>query len=148
MDADAPASPPPALGLEDTLAAVEAHLADAERQAAALLNAARRLRRAAHEGAVASLPAAVAAAQADAARAGERFAEAAAALEPAKVPRAQHVECRRRVRAHTDERRATEVAVAVHALHRMLDLGRPGYVRVAWPQAGLGSARLLPSALN
>jgi len=35
------------------------------------------------------------------------------------------------LRAHTDERRATEVAVAVHALNRMLDLGRPSYVRVA-----------------
>ncbi len=33
--------------------------------------------------------------------------------------------------AHTDERRATEVAVAVHTLNRMLDLGRPSYVRVA-----------------
>ncbi len=35
------------------------------------------------------------------------------------------------LRAHTDERRATEVAIAAHALNRMLDLGRPGYVRVA-----------------
>ena len=35
------------------------------------------------------------------------------------------------LRVHTDERRATEVAVAVHALNRMLDLGRPSYVRVA-----------------
>ncbi len=35
------------------------------------------------------------------------------------------------LRAHTDGRRATEVAVAVHALNRMLDLGRPSYVRVA-----------------
>jgi len=35
------------------------------------------------------------------------------------------------LRAHTNERRATEVAVAVHALNRMLDLGRPSYVRVA-----------------
>ena len=34
-------------------------------------------------------------------------------------------------RAHSDRRRATEVAVAVHALNRMLDLGRPSYVRVA-----------------
>jgi len=50
---------------------------------------------------------------------------------PVKVPRAQHVECRRRVRAHTDERRNTKVAVAVHALNRMLELGRPSYVRVA-----------------
>jgi len=36
-----------------------------------------------------------------------------------------------KLRAHTDERRATEVAVAVHALNRMLDLGRPSYVCVA-----------------
>jgi len=35
------------------------------------------------------------------------------------------------LRAHTDERRASEVAVTVHALNRMLDLGRPSYVRVA-----------------
>ena len=35
------------------------------------------------------------------------------------------------LRAHTDERRATEVAVAVYALNRMLDLGRPSYVHVA-----------------
>jgi transposase len=35
------------------------------------------------------------------------------------------------LRAHTDERRATEVAVAVHALNRMLEFGRPNYVRAA-----------------
>ena len=35
------------------------------------------------------------------------------------------------LRAHTDERRATEVDVAVHALSRMLELGRPNYVRIA-----------------
>ncbi len=35
------------------------------------------------------------------------------------------------LRAHTDERRATEVAVAVHTLNRMLELGCPSYVRVA-----------------
>ena len=35
------------------------------------------------------------------------------------------------LRAHADERRATEVAVAVHALNHMLELGRPSYVRVA-----------------
>jgi len=35
------------------------------------------------------------------------------------------------LRAHTDGRRATEVAVAVHALNRMLELGRPSYARVA-----------------
>jgi hypothetical protein len=36
-----------------------------------------------------------------------------------------------RLRAHTDARRATEVDVAVHALNRMLELGRPSYVRIA-----------------
>ena len=35
------------------------------------------------------------------------------------------------LRAHTDGRRATEVAVAVHALNRMLEFGRPNYVRMA-----------------
>ncbi len=35
------------------------------------------------------------------------------------------------LRAHTDERRATEVEVAVYTLNRMLDLGCPKYVRVA-----------------
>ena len=35
------------------------------------------------------------------------------------------------LRARTDERRATEVDVAVHALNRMLELGRPSYVRIA-----------------
>src|SRR3954470_15807477 len=36
-----------------------------------------------------------------------------------------------RLHAHTDERRATEVDVAVYVLNRMQDLGRPKYVRVA-----------------
>ena len=35
------------------------------------------------------------------------------------------------LRAHSDRRRATEVAVAVHALNRMQDLERPNYARVA-----------------
>jgi hypothetical protein len=35
------------------------------------------------------------------------------------------------LRSHTDERRATEVAIAADALNRMLDLGRPEYVRLA-----------------
>ena len=33
--------------------------------------------------------------------------------------------------SRTDERRATEADVAVHALNRMLELGRPNYVRTA-----------------
>ena len=36
-----------------------------------------------------------------------------------------------RLRAHTEERRATEVDVAVYVLNRMLDLGRPNSVRIA-----------------
>src|SRR4051812_4433113 len=35
------------------------------------------------------------------------------------------------LRARADARRATEVDVAVHALNRMLELGRPSYVRIA-----------------
>ena len=35
------------------------------------------------------------------------------------------------LRARTDEGRATEVAVAAHGLNRMLELGRPNYVRFA-----------------
>ena len=35
------------------------------------------------------------------------------------------------LRSRTDERRATEVAVAARALNRMLELGRPNYVRTA-----------------
>jgi Transposase DDE domain len=35
------------------------------------------------------------------------------------------------LRSRTDERRATEVAIATRALNRMLELGRPNYVRVA-----------------
>ncbi len=35
------------------------------------------------------------------------------------------------LRSRTDERRATEVDVSVHALNRMLEPGRPSYVRVA-----------------
>ena len=35
------------------------------------------------------------------------------------------------LRSRTDQRRATEVEVAVHALNRMLDFGRPHSVRIA-----------------
>ena len=34
-------------------------------------------------------------------------------------------------RSRTDDRRATEVDVAVRALNRMTELGRPNYVRTA-----------------
>ncbi|WP_146203726.1 hypothetical protein [Azospirillum sp. TSO5] len=35
------------------------------------------------------------------------------------------------LRSHTDEAQVTEIAIAVEVLNRMLDLGRPKYVRVA-----------------
>ncbi len=35
------------------------------------------------------------------------------------------------LRSRTDRRRATEVAVAVSVLNRMLELGRPEYIRLA-----------------
>jgi len=35
------------------------------------------------------------------------------------------------LRSHTDERRATEVDIAVHVLNRVLELGRPNSVRIA-----------------
>ena len=35
------------------------------------------------------------------------------------------------LRSRTDKRRATEMDVAVHALNRMSELGRPSYVRIA-----------------
>ncbi len=34
------------------------------------------------------------------------------------------------LRSHTDERQATEVAIAADVLNRMLDLDRPEYVRI------------------
>ena len=40
--------------------------------------------------------------------------------------------------------RATEVEVAVQALNRMLELGRPSYVRLARPQRGSGPVRPHP----
>jgi len=80
MDVE-PFDPPQiACGLEDTLAALDIHLGEAEKRFSALLKAARRLRRAAVEGNVASLPAALAAVQADLTWADEPLAIAAAAL--------------------------------------------------------------------
>ncbi len=35
------------------------------------------------------------------------------------------------LRSQTNERQATEVAIAADVLNRMLDLGRPEYVRIA-----------------
>ena len=42
------------------------------------------------------------------------------------------------LRSRTDGRQATEVAIAANALNRMLDLGRPEYVRIACPRGGVG----------
>jgi hypothetical protein len=70
-----------ARGLEDTLTTLDAHLSDAEKQVASLLKAVRRVRRAAREGAVASLPAAIAAARTEAARSSVPIEKAAAALD-------------------------------------------------------------------
>ena len=42
------------------------------------------------------------------------------------------------LRAHGDPRQATEVAVAVYALNRMLDLERSGYVSSAGAGRGQG----------
>jgi hypothetical protein len=81
MDAKPSDSPHRVRGLEDILAALDVHLADAEKQAVALLKAARRLRRAAAEGAMASLPTAIAAAQADGNRTVAPLAKAAAMLD-------------------------------------------------------------------
>ncbi|MEJ0019420.1 MAG: hypothetical protein WDN25_23285 [Acetobacteraceae bacterium] len=79
MDAEPP-DLAPSRRLEDTLAAADLHLARGEKQVAALLKSIRRLRRATQEGAMATLPSAVAAAQADAGRLAEPLADAAAAL--------------------------------------------------------------------
>jgi hypothetical protein len=35
------------------------------------------------------------------------------------------------LRSQTDARQTTEVAVAVNVLNRMLEMGRPNYVRIA-----------------
>lgn len=81
MDVECPESIVVARSLEEMLAALDADLADAEKRAAALLRAARRLRRFAAEGVVAGLPAAITAARADAERIAAPFAKAATALD-------------------------------------------------------------------
>ena len=80
MDAEPSDAPPLTRGLEDTLSALDTHLGEAEKRASALLKATRRLRRAAREGNVASLPTAIAAAEDEAARIGKPLADAAVAL--------------------------------------------------------------------
>jgi len=67
-----------AASLEDSLLALEPQLADAERRATALLGAVKKLRKIVREGAVGAMPAAIAAAQLEAARSGAPLADAAA----------------------------------------------------------------------
>ena len=52
------------------------------------------------------------------------------------------------MRSHKDERRETEAGVAVHALNRMLELGRPISVRVARPRTELGRVRLYSKSVQ
>ena len=66
--------------LEDALVSLEAHLDNAEKQAGTLLRSVSRLRRAAREGLIADLPAAIAAAKAVAERSSEPLLKAAATL--------------------------------------------------------------------
>jgi hypothetical protein len=40
------------------------------------------------------------------------------------------------LRSRTDPGRATEAAIAVRALNRMLELGRPQSVRIVWARTG------------
>ena len=48
------------------------------------------------------------------------------------------------LRSRMDERRVTKVNVAVHVLNRMLELGRPSYVRIVLPQTGIGVVAYTP----
>jgi hypothetical protein len=48
------------------------------------------------------------------------------------------------LRSRLDDRWATEVEVAVHALNRMLELGRPSYVRIAGSQDEVGAIASTP----
>jgi hypothetical protein len=53
-----------------------------------------------------------------------------------------------RLRGRIGERRVAEVSVAVDVLNRMLELGRPSYVRIVGPQTGIGviaSISLIPA---
>ena len=49
------------------------------------------------------------------------------------------------LRFQTDGRQATEVAIAAEVLNRMLDLGRPNYVRIACPGTRVGINAPTPS---
>jgi hypothetical protein len=49
----------------------------------------------------------------------------------------------------TDLSRATEIGIAVRALNRMVELGRPHYVRTTWPHTGSrASPPSLPDLCN
>ena len=48
------------------------------------------------------------------------------------------------LRWRTDERRATEMDVAVQVLNRMLELGRPTYVPSPEPRQGWGNCARIP----
>ena len=48
------------------------------------------------------------------------------------------------LRSRMDERRTTEVNVAVHVLNRMLELGRPSYALLSDPKRGVGVAAPTP----
>jgi hypothetical protein len=80
MDSEHPESQP-ASSLEDVLHAADRELAEAERQAAALLKAVRRLRRGVHEGALAGLSGAASAAAQASVHPAAPLTRAAAALE-------------------------------------------------------------------
>lgn len=81
MESNKPEFLPASRSLEDTLGTIDRYLADAEKQAAALLKGLRRLRRAAAEGAMSSLPAALSSVRADAEKTIEPLAEAAEAFD-------------------------------------------------------------------
>ena len=80
MDHNTPRATDAVNGLEAILAVIGGHLSETERQLSSVLKAVKRLRKSTQEGAVMSLPAGIAAAQAEVARAGELFAHAAEAL--------------------------------------------------------------------
>jgi len=49
------------------------------------------------------------------------------------------------LRAHTDERRATEAAVAVYTLNSMLELGRPPDASLPWSARGMLDPAIFPN---
>ena len=62
--------------------------------------------------------------------AGRRLPAATPGKAEAAVSRYKRV-IGRALRSRTDDCQATEVAIAVHVLNRMLELGRPEFVRIA-----------------